>query len=61
MSRNINILFSMATGVGILVGTTGILLYHYFIERRYYLLLQQDIINLQLSLDNLKYELEELQ
>lgn len=50
----------MAAGVGLLAGTTGVLLYHYLLGRRYVFVLEQDINHLQLSLANLKYEFEEL-
>ncbi len=61
MNRNMSTLFSMAAGVGLLAGTTGALLYHYFLGRRYVFILEQDINHLHLSLANLKNEFEEMQ
>lgn len=61
MNRNMGTLFSVAASVGLIAGSTGVLLYHYFFGRRYILVLEQDINLLQSSLANLKYEFEELQ
>lgn len=61
MNRNMGTLFSMAAGVGLIAGSAGVLLYHYFFGRRYILVLEQDINLLQSSLATLKYEFEEFQ
>lgn len=59
MNRNFP-LFSVAAGVGLLAGTTGVLLYHYVLGRRFVFVLEQDINQLHLSLANLRYEFEAL-
>lgn len=61
MNRNMGTLFSMAAGVGLIAGSTGVLLYHYFFGRRYVLVLERDIHLLQSSLATLQYEFDELQ
>lgn len=60
MNRNFTTVLSVAAGVGLLAGTTGVLLYHYMLGRRYVFVLEQDINKLHLSLENLRCEFEEL-
>lgn len=60
MNRNFSTVLSVAAGVGLLAGTTGVLLYHYMLGRRYVFVLEQDINKLHLSLENLRCEFEEL-
>ncbi|XP_065214678.1 regulator of microtubule dynamics protein 1-like isoform X2 [Planococcus citri] len=60
MNRNFSTVLSVAAGVGLLAGTTGVLLYHYVLGRRYVFVLEQDINRLHLSLENLRCEFEDL-
>ena len=58
MSRNWN--HFMTASVGLMVGSAGMLLYHYLVRRRYVLISERELNRLHVSLENLKSEFEEL-